>query len=140
MLDLQAELGALEDKLKNLLKDELGKFSTGQVAIWKGTLKPTELKTNGLECTIYPVKEGRTMQMSAGQVLADQCWKVDLVNYCTDLRDPAFGNLAIAKVKIEQYFVLSGQPLYQEPSDRRLERCVFKIYAPTVYNPRSPAL
>jgi hypothetical protein len=130
------QLEMLKLQLEDLLNDLLGDFSNGRTAIWKGSVKPVELKTKGLECTIYPVKEGQTFNMSAGQTLADQCWKVELVNYCADPGDPDFGKLAIAKMRIESRFVLRGMAMYQAPSDRRLERCVFNIYAPTVFNPR----
>lgn len=124
------ELSDLEEQLKTLLKDELGTFSNGHPAIWKGNIIPTGLKTTGMQCKIQTVPKGATMPMSAGQIFADHSWVVILENF--DSKSPA---LAIAKFKIEQFFVLKKEAEYQPPTELRLERCVFMIYAPRVYNP-----
>jgi hypothetical protein len=135
MVDLIDELNALEQRLSLLLKDELGKFSNGEPAIWKGLIIPVELKTNGLQCTIQPVKEGEVIMLSAGQRFENQYWVVELVNFCVDLSSTDYLKLAIAKRKLEQAFTLARTPIYQAPNDLRLERCVFHLYAPLVANP-----
>jgi hypothetical protein len=135
MVDLLTELNELEQRLRLLLNDELGKFSNGEAAIWKGLIIPIELKTNGVQCTIQPVKEGSVIALSAGQSFADQYWVIELVNFCVDLKSPDYLKLAIARRKLEQVFTLARTPIYQAPTDLRLERCVLHLYAPQVLNP-----
>ncbi|MBD1996010.1 hypothetical protein H6G00_05185 [Leptolyngbya sp. FACHB-541] len=115
------ELSELEEKLKTILKDELGTFNNGHPAIWKGNIIPTGLKTTGLQCKIQAVPKGPTYPMSAGQIFADHSWVVILENF--DSRSPA---LAIAKFKIEQAFVLKKEAEYQAPTELRLGDCKLK--------------
>jgi hypothetical protein len=125
----------LEALLRSLLQEELGVFSNQEVAIWRGSIIPTDLKTNGLQCIVQPVKEGEIISLGLGQKFADQHWIVELINFCTDSRNPDYIKLATAKRKLEQAFYLTRTPIYQAPTDLRLERCVFHLYSPFIYNP-----
>jgi hypothetical protein len=125
----------LEQQLRSLLSEELGLFSNGEPAIWKGAIVPVDLKTKGLQCIIQPVKEGEIITLGLGQKFADQSWVVELVNFCTDSRSADYIKLGTAKRKLEQAFQFSRTPTYQAPTDLRLERAVFHLYAPMIYNP-----
>ena len=127
---LASEIDELKTKLQTLLADELGKFNGTQPAIFVGRV-PASLKPSGLQCVIQPVKEGKTVPLSSGQVLADHHWVVRLINFAAAPNDP---KLAIAKRKIEANFVQSKDPRYSPPDDVYLEQCLFYLFAPEVLN------
>lgn len=122
-VDIKRELDALSFKLTALLRDEIGLFSNGQPAIWKGSQIPIGLKTTGLQVLIQPSKQGDALQVSGG-TFENQSWIIELVNFSNDEK------LVIAQKKIERGFTTSRQSVYKPATDLGLEQCRCFIYAP----------
>ena len=117
-------------KLKEVLAGELGRFNTGDPAIWiEPPLLPEKMTVTGLQCIIQAVSSGAVYNSSANQRHSDRLWTVTLVNF--DKKK----SLLRAKALIESSFN-TRSAVYLPPATYSFEQCRFEVFDSIMINKR----
>ncbi|NEN94474.1 MAG: hypothetical protein F6K50_02715 [Moorea sp. SIO3I7] len=119
-------LPELRDRLELLLEEYLGRYPSGQKAVWVCPPEPPSVP-NEIQCLIQRVPESRIDFLSAGQRYSDRNYVLILTNFNRETSLSSALDKIVANLPVRQY-------TYMPITEQSYEQARLLVYDPVVIN------